>query len=139
MSTKKSEIDELYKKITEKDEDYLKKYRFTLWVNFLGPRTSYREFRLHQVDDMEVFAIFGFKLLINGDQLIRSMKAFEITRNLFVFKESANEEDWKKLVEMIINGKKPRIIFDSAFRRSLGLSDNLADLDIFVLSITKYE
>ncbi len=139
MSDDESKINELYKAIVENDWNALKSYRFTLWVNFLGPRTSYMEFRLHQVDDMEVFAIFGFKLLITGDQLLRFITAFEIARNVFIFKESAREGDWKKLVESVINGDRPRIMFDEQFRNKLGLPNSAADLDIYILSMTKYE
>jgi len=139
LDDEKSEIDELYRKIIEGDQSFLKKYRFTLWINLLGPRTSYREFRLHQVDDMEVFAIYGFKLLMTGDQLLRFIIAFEIARNVFIYRESANEEDWKKLIEMIIKDDKPRIILNEQFRNSLGLPNNVADLDIYILSITKFE
>lgn len=139
MEHEKNEIDELYNKIIRGDQSVLKNYRFTLWINFLGPRTSYREFRLHQVDDVELFAIYGFKLLITGDQLLRYITAFEIARNVFIHRESASEEDWKKLIEMIVKNNKPRIIFNEQLRSSLGLPNNIADLDVYILSIMRFE
>jgi len=117
----------------------LKKYRFTLWIGFLGPKTSYREFRLHQVDDFEIFALFGFKLFIRGDELINSLAAFEISRNVFVTVDSSTIDDWKAWLEMVISDRRPRIIPRKSFRNELGLPNNLADLEIFVLSIVRFE
>lgn len=126
--------------LKNKDLEVLKTYRFVLWISFLGPKTSYREFRLYQVEeDFEVFALYGFKLLLNGDELINSISAFEVTRNIFVTVNSSIDDEWKSWLEMIINGKKPRVIFNETYRRRLGLPTNTTESEILILSIIKYD
>lgn len=139
MSSDLADTLEIAKALHASDLEKMRNYRFILWISILGPKTSYREFRLHHVDDFEIWSLFGFKLFLRGDELLEGLSAFEMSRNVFVSAKTANAEEWKSWVDSIIQNKKPRVILKETLRNSLALPNNMADVDILVLSIIKLE
>ncbi|MHA1590639.1 MAG: hypothetical protein ACTSVA_08610 [Candidatus Njordarchaeales archaeon] len=117
-----------------KDEKKLREIRVVLWLNFLGPRSSFRELRLYEVsEDFSTFAIYGIRIEISAYTFLKNLVAIEIERGYFVNFDLIDDEIWNTFIKNVLNRQKPRVIMGESFKRNFGLPEVLSDLDIYVL------
>ncbi len=130
------EVKEIARAFVSNKEDVLDRVEFVLWIGFLGPRTSYRELRLYEIEpEFSAFAFHAFKLKIRGSTLRRHITAFETETGEFIEVDHLNEEMWVNFITDVKRKTRPRVILDDSFRKRFGLPSILSELEIFVLDI----
>ncbi|MHA1615804.1 MAG: hypothetical protein ACTSX9_00595 [Candidatus Njordarchaeales archaeon] len=129
-------IETLVNGFLKNDERILRETRVILWLNFFGPRASYRELRLYEIDEnFSTFAIYGARLEITGLTFLKNTVAVEIERGHFVERELLDKQLWHTFLKRVLNNEKPKVLMSNDFREKFGLPLTLSEIDIYVLSV----
>jgi len=128
------DVEKILSAILSKDDEFLSRIKFLLWVNFWGPKTSMRELILYEIFPGDsIMALLGFKLEVSAKELLSNLVAIEISKDYFVSIRSASKEHWESFLRLIAKKEKPRIIVNKSFRENIGLPAELINFEILVL------